>query len=68
MNVNAEIKALDTVIGRVREQAERGEVPEENIPAIAGYLDRRLKLVKGQIRTDELCAFQEILEASGYES
>ncbi len=64
MNVHSEVKALSIVLDSLPERAKRGEFTPEEIPAIVGYLEGRLTLIKRHIATDEYVEFQKIIETS----
>jgi len=64
MNVQAEVKALSVVLDRMPEQAVREGWTLEEIPAVVGYLEGRLTLIKRHIATDEFAEFRKIIETS----
>jgi hypothetical protein len=64
MNVQSEVKALKVIVGRMPEQAVREGWTLEEIPAIVGYLEGRLTLIKRHIVTDEFAEFRKIIETS----
>ena len=64
MNFRAEVEALGIVADSLPERAARGEFTSEELRKIGRYLLGRVNLVKGQLRTDELVAFQKIVESS----
>ncbi len=64
MNVQSEVKALSIVVDSLPERAKRGEFTPEEIPAVVGYLEGRLTLIKRHIATDEYVEFRKIIETS----
>jgi hypothetical protein len=64
MNVQAEVKALRSIVDRMPEQAVREGWTLEDIPVIVGYLEGRLTLIKRHIVTDEYVEFRKIIETS----
>ncbi len=64
MNVQAEVKALRVIVDRMPEQAVSEGWTLEDIPAIVGYLESRLILIKRHIATDEYVEFRKIIDTS----
>ncbi len=64
MNVQSEVKALRSIVDRMPEQAVSEGWTLEEIPAIVGYLEGRLTLIKRHIATDEYVEFRKIIETS----
>ncbi len=64
MNVHSEVKALSIVLDRMPEQAVSEGWTLEEIPAVVGYLEGRLTLIKRHIVTDEYVEFRKIINTS----